>query len=134
MLCKYLCSILGHMLGPGSSQGVCLPPARALAPKGLCLAPVEPALLFFLPTPPALGSVFVSRVPPVAVCPFFFFFFREINTKSQAKTKELTSLGNRKYEITTNKTMREADYDKAFNDLEAKKEFDKKREASPDDC
>lgn len=26
--------------------------------------------------------------------------------------------------------MREADYDKAFNDLEAKKEFDKKREAS----
>lgn len=26
--------------------------------------------------------------------------------------------------------MREADYDKAFNVLEAKKEFDKKREAS----
>ncbi|CAM9113656.1 unnamed protein product [Pylaiella littoralis] len=46
----------------------------------------------------------------------------------QAKTKELTALGNRKYEVTTNRNMREADYDKAFNDLEAKKEFDKKRE------
>lgn len=49
---------------------------------------------------------------------------------SQAKTKELTTLGNRKYEVTTNRNMREADYDKAFSDLEAKKEFDKKREAS----
>lgn len=48
----------------------------------------------------------------------------------QAKTKELTALGNRKYEVTTNRNMREADYDKAFESLEAKKEFDKKREAS----
>lgn len=53
-----------------------------------------------------------------------------LSTQTQAKTKELTSLGNRKYEVTTNRNMREADYDKAFNDLEAKKEFDKKREAS----
>lgn len=58
----------------------------------------------------------------------------QINTKSQAKTKELTSLGNRKYEVTTNRNMREADYDKAFGDLEAKKDFDKKKEASLSDA
>eukprot|EP00903_Cladosiphon_okamuranus_P009090 g8688.t2 len=46
----------------------------------------------------------------------------------QAKTKEVTVLGNRKYEVTTNRNMREADYDKALESLEAKKEFDKKRE------
>lgn len=134
MLCKYLCSILCTCWARDEAKAsVSLPPGRWL-PKVYALHLLNQHCCFFVPTPPALGSVFVSRVPPVAVCPFFFFFFREINTKSQAKTKELTSLGNRKYEITTNKTMREADYDKAFNDLEAKKEFDKKREASPDDC
>eukprot|EP00752_Nemacystus_decipiens_P005268 g4778.t1 len=46
----------------------------------------------------------------------------------QAKTKELTTLGNRKFTVTTNRSMRESDYDKAFSVLEAKKEFDKKRE------
>lgn len=46
----------------------------------------------------------------------------------QAKTKELTSLGNRKFEVTNARNMRVVDYDKALGDLEAKKEFDKKKE------
>ena len=51
-------------------------------------------------------------------------------THDQAKGKTVTALGNKKYSVTTSRTMREADFDKAEGDLKAKKEFDRKREAS----
>ena len=63
-----------------------------------------------------------------------FFVFLPIAlalpTHDQAKGKAVTALGNKKYSVTTSRTMREADFDKAEGDLKAKKEFDRKREAS----
>ena len=64
-------------------------------------------------------------------CSSIYIFFPFVSTLShdQAKGKELTALGNKKYSVTTSRTMREADFDKAEGDLKAKKEFDRKREA-----
>lgn len=56
------------------------------------------------------------------------FTFLSFPIVTQAKGKELTALGNLKYSLTTAKSMRDADFAKAESDLQAKKEFDKKRE------